>query len=66
MQIEKEFCFLSRQEANSWNRVNGAPGARMPDKTDHDRVTQIMDVCEGLGITRIRSDAGVKLWKSEN
>lgn len=65
MQIIEGFCFLNRQEANSWNRVNGAPGVRMPDRTDHDRVAWINEHCDNLGITKMRSEDGVKLWKSE-
>ena len=65
MQIIKDFCFLTKAEANSWNRVKGAPGTRMPDKTDHARVSFILEHCDNHGITKMRSEDGVKLHGSE-
>lgn len=65
MEIKEGFCFLTQEEANSWNRVHRAPGARVPDRKDEDKVSRILEICDNLEIIKIRSAAGVKLWKSE-
>lgn len=65
MQIKKEFCFLTREEANSWNRVHRAPGSRMSDRKDEDKVSRIKEICDNLDISKIRNVDGVKLHGSE-
>lgn len=65
MQIKEGLCFLTHEESISWNRIHRAPGSRLPNRKDEDKVNRIKDLCEALDIVKIRSKDGVKLWGSE-
>jgi hypothetical protein len=66
MHIKEGFCFLTREEVNSFNRVNKCPGARWADKNDQDRVNHILDICADKGIVKFRTDdGGFKIWQME-
>lgn len=65
MYIKEGFCFLTREEVNSFNRVNRAPGARFSNEKDQAKVGHILDVCAEKGIIKFRTQDGFKIWKMD-